>query len=124
MKRLLSLLVMAGIASNLLAQALGGYPITQIPFTAVKITPNTFWGDRVKAARDVTVPLALKKCETEGRIDNFIKAAHPSADYDISSFMGFPFDDTDVYKTIEGASYLLNTGDMPGMKEYIDSIIN
>ncbi len=124
MKRLLSLLVMAGIASNLLAQTLGGYPITQIPFTAVKITPNTFWGDRVKAARDVTVPLALKKCETEGRIDNFIKAAHPSADYDISSFMGFPFDDTDVYKTIEGASYLLNTGDMPGMKEYIDSIIN
>ena len=40
-----------------------GYPITQVPFTAVKITPNTFWGDRIRAAREVTIPLAFQKCE-------------------------------------------------------------
>ena len=32
-----------------------GYPITQVPFTAVKVTPNTFWGDRIRAAREVTI---------------------------------------------------------------------
>ena len=81
-----------------------GYPITQVPFTSVKISQGTFWGQRIKAARDVTIPLAFSKCESEGRFENFVKAAHPSAEYDVSSFMGYPFDDTDVYKTIEGAS--------------------
>ena len=33
------------------AVAQSGYPYTQVPFTSVKITPNTFWGDRIKAAR-------------------------------------------------------------------------
>ena len=39
--------------------AQSGYPYTQVPFTSVKITPNTFWGDRNKAAREVTIPLAF-----------------------------------------------------------------
>ncbi|MBQ7472488.1 MAG: glycoside hydrolase family 127 protein, partial [Prevotella sp.] len=84
-----------------------GYPITPVPFTQVKITPNTFWGQRMEANRMVTIPLAFSKCESEGRYENFVKAAHPSDEYDVSKFMGFSFDDTDVYKTIEGASYVL-----------------
>jgi DUF1680 family protein len=100
-----------------------GYPITQVPFTQVKIAENTFLGQRVKAAREVTVPLAFSKCESEHRIDNFVKAAHPSASYNIDSFMGFPFDDTDVYKTIEGASYILQTYPDKKLKAYIDSVL-
>ena len=52
-----------------------GYPITPVPFTAVKVTPNTFWGQRLQASRDVTIPLAFSKCESEHRYENFKQAA-------------------------------------------------
>lgn len=101
-----------------------GYPHTPVAFTSVKIAPNTFWGDRIKAAREVTIPLAFSKCETEGRYSNFVKAAHPSDDYDVRTFMSFSFDDTDVYKTIEGASYLLQTYPDKRIEQYIDSVLD
>lgn len=101
-----------------------GYPITQVPFTSVKIPQSTFWGQRIKAANDVTIPLAFSKCKTEGRYDNFVKAAHPSDKYDVSKIMGLPFDDTDVYKTIEGASYVLQTFPNKKLETYIDSVLN
>ncbi len=100
-----------------------GYPYAQVPFTSVKIAPNTFWGDRLDAARKVTIPLAFSKCESEGRYENFVKAAHPSDTYDVSSFMNYSFDDTDVYKTIEGASYILQTYPDEKLQSYIDSVL-
>ncbi len=101
-----------------------GYPITQVPFTSVKVKESSFWGERLKAAREVTIPLAFSKCESEGRYENFVKAAHPSPEYDVTSFMGYPFDDTDVYKTIEGASYLLQTYPNATLEAYIDSVLD
>lgn len=115
-----------------------GYPISQVPFTAVKITPQTFWGDRIQAAREVTIPLAFSKCESEHRYENFSMAAytlqHPGHEglntpkWDVSKFMGFSFDDTDVYKTIEGASYVLQSGgnskENEKLKVYIDSVLD
>ncbi len=111
-----------------------GYPITQVPFTAVKVTPNTFWGDRIHAAREVTIPLAFSKCEETHRYENFNMAAytlqHPgheglkTAKWDVSKFMGFSFDDTDVYKTIEGASYVLQTYPDKKLTAYIDSVLD
>lgn len=101
-----------------------GYPYTQVPFTSVKLEANTFWGDRLKALREVTIPLAFSKCQSEGRYANFERAAHPSSTYNVGKLMGFPFDDTDVYKTIEGASYILQTYPDKKLKVYIDSIIN
>ena len=114
MKRFISaVLLSAAVAMPTMAQkqkTLGnGYPFTQVPFTSVKISQNTFWGARLKAAREVTVPLAFSKCESEHRYKNFEMAAytlqhpnHPGLDtkeWDVSKFMGFSFDDTDVYKT-------------------------
>ncbi len=111
-----------------------GYPITQVPFTAVKIAPNTFWGDRIHAAREVTIPLAFQKCEETHRYENFNMAAytlqHPgheklqTPEWDVSKFMGFSFDDTDVYKTIEGASYVLQTYPDKKLQQYIDSVLD
>lgn len=101
-----------------------GYPYKPVAFTSVKIAPATFWGDRIKAARETTVPLAFSKCESEGRYANFVKAAHPSETYDVGKFMGFSFDDTDVYKTIEGASYLLQTYPDKRLEAYIDSVLD
>lgn len=96
-----------------------GYPINPVPFTSVKVT-DAFWGQRLKASREVTIPLAFSKCEETGRYENFVKAAHPSEEYKVG---GFSFDDTDVYKTIEGASYLLQTYPDKRLTRYIDSVL-
>lgn len=96
-----------------------GYPIDPVPFTSVKVVDG-FWGQRLKASREVTVPLAFSKCEETGRYENFVKAAHPSDEYKVR---GFSFDDTDVYKTIEGASYMLQTYPDKKLKKYIDSVL-
>ncbi len=140
MKRLISAVILsATMAMPTMAQKnvktlSNGYPFTQVPFTSVKISPNTFWGARLKAAREVTVPLAFSKCESEHRYKNFEMAAytlqHPghegldTKEWDVSKFMGFSFDDTDVYKTIEGASYILQTYPDKKMVAYIDSVLN
>ncbi len=96
-----------------------GYPIDPVPFTNVKLNDG-FWGQRLKASREVTIPLAFSKCESEGRYENFVKAVHPSDD---NAAPGFPFDDTDVYKTIEGASYLMQTYPDARLASYIDSVL-
>lgn len=102
-----------------------GYPITPIPFTDVTIVPDSFWGQRLEASRSVTIPLAFSKCEESGRYRNFIQAR---AQMDSDKNLGFPpsgfsFDDTDVYKTIEGASYVLQVHPDPKLEAYIDSIL-
>jgi len=97
----------------------GGYPITPVPFTSVKVT-DAFWGQRLKASREVTIPLAFSKCEETGRYKNFVMAAHPSEKNKVE---GFTFDDTDVYKTIEGASYSMQTFPNKKLDKYIDSVL-
>lgn len=97
----------------------GGYAITPVPFTSVKVT-DSFWGQRLKASREVTIPLAFSKCKETGRYDNFVKAAHPSKEYKVG---GYSFDDTDVYKTIEGASYSMQTFPDKKLEQYIDSVL-
>lgn len=122
MKKLLATLVLAATAISSQAQIRHqshGYPIDPVPFTSVKVT-DAFWGQRLKASREVTIPLAFSKCEETGRYQNFIHAAHPSDTIRVS---GFSFDDTDVYKTIEGASYLLQTYPDKKLKKYIDSVL-
>ena len=105
--------------------ASGGYPIDPVPFTSVKVTPDSFWGQRLKASREVTIPLAFSKCESEGRYENFVKAEKQlnspvNLGFEVK---GFSFDDTDVYKTIEGASYVLQTYPDAKLEAYIDSVL-
>lgn len=124
MKRFLSMTIAAALTLSAAAkspktQPHNGYPIGQVPFTSVKVTDD-FWGQRLKASRDVTIPLAFSKCEETGRYDNFVKAAHPS---DTIKVGGLSFDDTDVYKTIEGASYLMQTYPDKKLDKYIDSVL-
>lgn len=122
MKKICLLAVAALLVGSLAAQKEtlhSGYPIDPVPFTSVKVTDN-FWGQRLKASREVTIPLAFNKCEETGRYENFVKAANPSDEYKVE---GFSFDDTDVYKTIEGASYLLQTYPDKKLEKYIDSVL-
>ena len=126
-------LLAAGICSQAQAQSdKSGYPITPVPFTAVKVTPGTFWGQRLQASREVTIPLAFSKCESERRYTNFSQAAEhlkdPSKVFKVDGVMGYSFDDTDPYKTLEGAAYLLQTYPNAQFKgkslnAYCDSVI-
>ena len=100
------------------------YPYRPVPFTSVQVT-DPFWGQRLKASREVTIPLAFSKCEETGRYRNFEEAALQMHSDENLGFVvrGLPFDDTDVYKTIEGASYLLQTYPDPKLEAYIDSVL-
>lgn len=120
--RKLTTLFLFVMAISLLAQTkpTAGYPITPVPFTAVKVT-DVFWGQRLKASREKTIPLAFSKCEETGRYKNFVMAATPSEKNKVE---GFTFDDTDVYKTIEGASYSMQTFPNKKLDKYIDSVLN
>ncbi len=125
MKRILLTLSAALLAVAGSAQPRnGGYPITPVPFTSVKVANHSFWGQRLETSRRVTIPLAFSKCESEGRYKNFERAAHPSDTYDVEKLTPLPFDDTDPYKTIEGASYILQTYPDARLKHYIDSVLD
>jgi len=122
MKKLFILALTLGLAVGTQAKTQKshhGYPIDPVPFTSVKVT-DAFWGQRLKASREVTIPLAFSKCEETGRYENFVRAANPSSEYKVE---GYSFDDTDVYKTIEGASYSMQTYPDKALDKYIDSVI-
>ena len=124
MKRFVMTILAGCLAGNSLfaqkEQLKHGYPIDPVPFTSVKVS-DSFWGQRLKASREVTIPLAFSKCEETGRYRNFELAAHPS---DTTKVTGYSFDDTDVYKTIEGASYLLQTYPDKQLAHYMDSVLD
>lgn len=132
MKRLIVLTLAAASAVSMVAQDKnGGYPITQVPFTKVKVAQQTFWGQRLDASQNVTIPLAFSKSEETGRYTNFSNAAlhikDPNKVFEIKDGT-FSFDDTDPYKTIEGASYLLQTYPNAKFKggrldKYVDSVV-
>ncbi len=95
------------------------YPIKPVPFTSVKLTDN-FWAPRIRKNADVTIPIAFHHCESTGRIKNFEIAGG----IDTGKFQTiYPFDDSDVFKIIEGASYSLQTFPDPKLEAYLDALI-
>ncbi|HSL86808.1 MAG TPA: beta-L-arabinofuranosidase domain-containing protein, partial [Bacteroidales bacterium] len=96
-----------------------GYPITPVPFTSVKVSDD-FWAPRIKLNHDVTIPIAFGFCESTGRIRNFEIAGG----LDTGRFQSlYPFDDSDVTKIMEGASFSLQTFPDPELEAYLDTLI-
>ncbi|MBO9204669.1 MULTISPECIES: glycoside hydrolase family 127 protein [Niastella] len=95
------------------------YPIQPVSFTHVKVTDN-FWQPKLNINATVTIPYILKMCREHGRIDNFLAAAGKRENKVCSEYT---FDDTDVYKWIEGASYALQVAPNPTLAKYLDSLI-
>jgi uncharacterized protein len=100
------------------------YPVKPVPFTSVRID-DLFWAPRIETNRLVTIPFAFEQCEKSGRMDNFIRAAEVLRGEQISNRKppGYPFDDTDPYKVLEGASYALAVQPDQKMKSYLDDLI-
>ncbi|MHA4742393.1 glycoside hydrolase family 127 protein [Dyadobacter sp. MSC1_007] len=93
-------------------------PVTPVPLKNTK-TNQGFWHDRVQLAHDVTVPHALHQCEESGRIDNFAVAGGLKK----GVFQGIRFNDSDVFKVVEGAAYVLQNQYDPKLDHYLDSLI-
>lgn len=94
------------------------YPIQGVNFTAVKLS-DSFWLPRLRNNHLVTIPASFERCESTGRVKNFEMAAAHSGKFCTT----FPFDDTDIYKTIEGASFSLSLFPDKKLEAYIDSLI-
>jgi len=100
------------------------YPIQPVPFTAVHLN-DSFWAPRLETNRAVTIPYAFSQCEKSGRMYNFERAAAVLRGENIADRKppGYPFDDTDPYKVLEGASYALAVQPDPQMSAYLDHLI-
>lgn len=96
------------------------YPITAVNLRSVKLTDN-FWLPKIKTLQQTTIAYAIDKCSEEGRMENFLIAGGM---IDGKTRGAMPFDDTDLYKILEGASYSLTTHPDPVLEELVDSLID
>jgi hypothetical protein len=116
---LLSFGPLVGLAQVPLAQNAGpDYPVQPVPFTQVHVQ-SAFWSPRLDTNRRVTIPFAFYKCEETGRIDNFAIAGKLKT----GKFKGLRYDDSDVFKVIEGAAYTLAQHPDPKLDDYLDKLI-
>ncbi len=95
------------------------YLIQPVPFTRVHLT-DEFWRPRLETNASVTIPYILQKCREEGRINNFLMAAGKGKGTKLTAF---PFDDTDLYKLLEGASYSLQEKYDADLDHQMDTLI-
>lgn len=95
------------------------YTITPVKIKNVKLT-DEFWSPIIKKVQEKTIKYAIQKCKEEGRFDNFLIAGKQKE----GTVKGqMPFDDTDVYKIIEGASNTLISEPNPKLEKLLDSLI-
>jgi len=101
------------------------YPFQPVPFTAVHLDDG-FWAPRLETNRVTTIPYAFGKCEESGRMENFTRAAAVLRGEDIADRKppGYPFDDTDPYKVLEGAAYSLAVRPDVKLSGYLDNLIS
>jgi len=99
------------------------YPVQPVPFTAVHVN-DSFWAPKIEINRKVSIPFAFQKCEETGRVENFLNAAKALQGGGYSDKIPpYSFDDTDIYKVIEGASYTLSVQPDVKLSAYIDGLI-
>lgn len=90
-----------------------------VPFTNV-IIDDAFWRPRLEVLRKVTLPTCLTKCEETGRISNFARAGGLME----GKFEGIYFNDSDVYKVLEGIAYSLMSGRTRSWKLRLIGLLN
>ena len=109
-------IVVSAALASAAVQAGPDYPIAPAVMTNVTVTGG-FWLPRFETNRLVTVKTDFANCE-KARIPNFRNAAA----HKWGSFKGIPFDDSDVYKVIEGAAYTLATHPDAALEAYVDGV--
>ncbi|TWT83449.1 Non-reducing end beta-L-arabinofuranosidase [Planctomycetes bacterium CA13] len=111
-------IVLVGLLISISATNAADYPIRPVPFTSVEVGSG-FWRPRMETNRTVTIPYCFERCEETGRISNFVAAAEKNPD----GFEGIYFNDSDVFKIVEGAAYALALKPDPKLDDYLDDLI-
>jgi len=94
------------------------YNVKPVPFNEVQVRDG-FWTPRLEINRTVTIPYCFERCEETDRISNFEKAAGLKQ----GKHEGIYFNDSDVYKVMEGAAYSLQVHPDTMMRLYLDKLI-
>ncbi|MBN1117983.1 MAG: glycoside hydrolase family 127 protein [Bacteroidales bacterium] len=121
MKKILILFFVFGLLTNCKESVERyTYPRKAVNLNFVELT-DSFWLPKIKTIQNTTIKYAFDKITEEGRLDNFLIAGGKLKGKTRGKM---PFDDTDVYKIIEGASYSIISSPDPILEAYIDSVIN
>ncbi len=93
--------------------------INQVDFSHVKIQ-DSFWSPRLEKHTSATLPVCIDQIENQtGRMQNFINASKGEGKHS-----GIFFDDSDVYKALEGIAYSLINNPNPELEEKADEWIS
>jgi uncharacterized protein len=113
---ILSLLLTVGAA--MASEPSNRGSLSGVPFTEVKLSDG-FWTPRIETNRVNSLPHNFDWCKKTGRIDNFAKAGKLMS----GKFEGIFFNDSDVFKVLEGASYSLAAHPDPALDKTVDEVI-
>ncbi|MBE0679782.1 MAG: glycoside hydrolase family 127 protein [Bacteroidales bacterium] len=80
---------------------------------------DKFWSPKIELNRVRTIPYVFSQCEQTGRIDNFAIAGGLKK----GKHTGERYNDSDVFKVIEGACYSLMETPDPVLRGYVDSLV-
>ena len=108
------------LASTLVATA-ADYPLKPVPFHEVDMT-SAFWRPRLETQRTVLVPFAFGK--TESGVAQLQAAADALAGKKTDGHRPHRFIDSDLYKVMEGAAYLVKLRDDPTLEAKVDAIVD
>jgi DUF1680 family protein len=118
MRPLLIVAVFACCCIQGLAQNVPQQQFRAVPFTAVQFD-DAFWSPRLKTNREISIPHNYKWCEDTGRFTNFAKAAKLHE----GNFQGIFYNDSDVYKLLEGTAYCLADHPDKALEKRADDVI-
>ena len=113
-----SYLFTAMLVAPLALMASKDYSFNTPKVTDVKVTGG-FWLSRIETNRLATLKTDFEKCNETPRINNFKNAAARKW----GTFGGIFFDDSDVYKVMEGAAYIYAANPDPELKKQMTELI-
>lgn len=120
MKKLFIPLLLFPLLSSCVKQECMTYNVRPVNFSQVTIE-DSFWKPRLETHATTTLGVCLNQCENvTHRVSNFAIAAGALS----GEFEGLVYDDSDLYKMIEGVSYSLKNHPNPALEAKMDTIID
>ena len=97
------------------------YPLKPVPFNEVRITSD-FWRPRLVTQRETLVPFAFER--TQPGVEHLQAARDFLVGKKVEGHRPHRFIDSDLYKVMEGAAYLLQLRDDPELEKTLDGLAN
>ncbi len=88
-----------------------------VPIRAVRVDDG-FWSARMRINVERSIPSMLEELEQHGVMDNFLRLTGRSQ----APRKGPVYTDSDIYKWIEAAAFVLQSGDRPDLRATIDRL--